>query len=289
MSSTSESLWRQSSIRKYLKKPKGLVMLVLTVLTLFSLLNPHQHHGFLNAVYAVGTGVLFDLAVSLFQRPFRLISDGGIITGLIVADILSSTSPAYAVIATTAIALLSKHVLRIKRKPILNPAAFGLLLSAMIFPTGQSWWGSLALMPALFIVLLVGGGLWVAVRVNKLPEVFAFLGTYFVLLLVMGMFHLGLSSDTPGDALRTPFINSALFLAFFMLTDPPTSPAKYGHQVVFGIVAAAISTLVFAIHGGLTYLYIGLLLGNVWKAWKSRSPKKVKSKTQSFRVPSKYY
>jgi Na+-transporting NADH:ubiquinone oxidoreductase subunit NqrB len=259
--------------------PKGLVLVLLLAMTELATLNPSESHGEVNVLAAVLTALGLDLLMGLGQKPRRLISVGGLITGLIVADILSATAPWYVAAATTAIAIVSKHLLKIKRKPIFNPAAFGLLAAIFLFPVGQSWWGSLSLLPGWCIVLLVAAGGLVAQKVNKFPQVLAFLGTYFSLLLMMGIFHLGLPSDTPGDALRIPFVNSAVFLAFFMLTDPPTSPAKYKQQVYFGVISAVFSILIFALQGGLAYLFVGLLLANGWRVWAMRKPQFVRVST----------
>lgn len=274
----------QSPFSKFLKTPKGFVLAVLILLTLLSALNVQEHHGLVNTAAAMVTALVFDFTVGLLRRPIRWFSDGGVITGLIVGGILSATAPWYAAVITTAIALASKHLLKTKRKPIFNPAALGLLIATVVFSSGQSWWGSLSMLPGFGVIFLLLGGFLVVRRVNKLPLVFAFLGTYFALLLIMALLHLGLPSDTPADALRVPFINSALFLAFFMITDPPTSPAKYKHQVYFGIMSAAISIVVFATQGGLAYLYIGLLVSNGWKAWISRKPSESQVRVPSLRT-----
>ena len=259
---------------RFAKTPKGCVMIALMALTLAAgLLRPQDHAGIVNAAVAVAAALAVDGGVSALMKRRKLVSDGGVITGLIVADVLSHATPFYLVALITAVALMSKHILKAGRKPLFNPAAFGLLFAIAVFSTGQSWWGSLALLPVWFAPVLVGAGLLVAARVNRLPQVIAFLGTYFGLLLAMAVLHLGLPYDTPGDALRTPFVNSALYLAFFMLTDPPTTPSPYGRQVLFGIIAAGIGTVVFALFGGLAYLLIGLLAGNAWKALLSRARK----------------
>ena len=258
----------QSPLERFLKTPKGTVMAVLAGLTLVGALRPQDHLGLLNAAVAVATG---------------LVIDGGVITALIVTDVLSHTTPLYIVTATTAVALLSKHVLKVGRKPIFNPAVFGLLFALVVFATGQSWWGSLALLPAWLTLPLLAAGLLITARVNKFPQVLAFLGTYFALLLVMAFSHLGLPSDTPGDALRPPFVNAALYLAFFMVTDPPTSPAPYRQQILFGVIAAGVGTLIFATSGGLAYLLIGLLAGNAWRLslrWMTNAPARSGSSLQ---------
>ncbi len=265
----------QSPLERFLKTPKGAVMAVLIGLTLIGALRPQDHLGLLNAAVAVATGLVIDGGVALLQRRRKLFSDGGVITALIVADVLSHMTPLYVVMATTAVALLSKHTLKVGRKPIFNPAAFGLLFALVVFGTGQSWWGSLALLPIWLTLLLLAAGLLITSRVNKFPQVIAFLGTYFALLLAMAFLHLGLPSDTPGDALRAPFVNSALYLAFFMLTDPPTSPAPYRQQILFGVIAASVGTMIFATSGGLAYLLIGLLVGNAWRLslrWMTNVP-----------------
>ncbi|WP_256217311.1 RnfABCDGE type electron transport complex subunit D [Paenibacillus sp. OV219] len=72
------------------------------------------------------------------------------------------------------------------------------------------------------------------------------------------------------DALRSPFINAALFFGFFMLTDPPTSPAKTMDQILFGVIAAVTGAVIYGIYGGLLYLLIGLLAGNIVHVLKMR-------------------
>ena len=156
--------------------------------------------------------------------------------------------------ATAVIAILSKHLLVYKKKPIFNPAAFGLLLSVLFFHTGQSWWGAFGDLPVWTILFLLVGGYAVTNRVNKFPQVFSFLGTSFLLLLLMGHFNIGGAVD----ALRPPFINATLFFGFFMLTDPPTSPGKDKDQIMFGILTALSGTVIYGLFGGLTYLFIGL-------------------------------
>lgn len=59
-----------------------------------------------------------------------------------------------------------------------------------------------------------------------------------------------------------------LFFAFFILTDPPTSPVKYPQQIVCGVLVAGVSYAVFEFVGAAYYLLAGVLVGNVWEAWR---------------------
>lgn len=256
----------QNPLRKFFNTPKGYALATMFVLMLIAMTHRADDKGMQSAVVAVVTALVLDLVIRLMQRRRRLFSDGGVVTGLIVALVLSSTSPWYVVAISTAIGIVSKHVLKVKKKPIFNPAAFGLLVAIPLFATGQSWWGDLAALPMWCTVFVIVGGFLVAQRVNKFPQVFAFIGVYFSLFLILGL----LKTGDAADALRNPIVNSALFMAFFMLTDPPTSPGRYKDQVWFGGIAAAVSVAIYALFGGLSYLLIGLLVANVWKVWSNR-------------------
>ena len=62
---------------------------------------------------------------------------------------------------------------------------------------------------------------------------------------------------------RTPFVQASLFLALFMVTDPPTAPARYGEQVAIGALVGGASVAAEALGAGQVYLLVGLLVGNV--------------------------
>lgn len=270
MRSMREKQRSKKTLKTFLKTPKGYVLMVLLVLTVIACFHPGSKTGLINVLISVGSALLFDYLIAIWKKREKRFSDGAIITGLIVAIVLSPAVPSYIVVLITIIALASKHLFKYKRKPIFNPAAFGLMFAALVFSAGESWWGALSLLPAWNIVCLLIGGYLVTYRVNKFPQIFAFLGAYVVLFTILGFLHISYA----GDALRIPFINAALFLAFFMLTDPPTSPAKDRDQIIFGILTAVLGTAVYVLFGGLTYLLVGLLVANAWKAWRTKRQEK---------------
>ncbi|NRF91658.1 RnfABCDGE type electron transport complex subunit D [Paenibacillus frigoriresistens] len=245
---------------QWMKTPKGYVAASMVFFLLIASFWSQDISGIYNGLIAVGVSSAADMICSRIAKRKRFMPDGAVITGLIIALILGTTSPWYMVAGTSIMAILSKHLLVYKKKPIFNPAAFGLLLSILFFRSGQSWWGAFGDLPAWSVVFLLIGGYMVTNRVNKFPQVFSFLGTYFILLLIMGILNVGDATD----ALRSPFINASLFFALFMLTDPPTSPAKVKDQVIFGILSAVVGAVIYGIFGGLMYLFIGLLVGNLY-------------------------
>lgn len=254
------------------KTPKRSLIVLLLALGLIGSLNSSFFVGWFHVFLAVLTATLVEgIGLSVTAKKVKKqLPDGAILTGLIVGLVLSSFTPWYVVIVASAVSVASKYVVRFRKKPIFNPAALGLLISVAIFSSGQSWWGALTLMPDWFAPLLIIAGYFITKKVNKFPLVFAFLGSYFIILVAAAL--LGIGDVT--DALRNPFLNSALFLAFFMMTDPPTSPAKYKDQLSFGFIVGVISAVYYLVFGGLIFLLIGLLVANAWKAWKIKKTSK---------------
>jgi Na+-translocating ferredoxin:NAD+ oxidoreductase RnfD subunit len=259
------------TIKKWLKTPKGYVAIVMIAYLVIASIGYKNITGIKNGFVAVIVSVIVDTLCNVMKRRKGTMPDGAVITGLIIALILSTATSINVIAVTAVIAILSKHLLVYKKKPIFNPAAFGLLLSVLFFRTGQSWWGAFGDLPAWTIMFLLIGGYKITGRINKYPQVFSFLGTSFLLLFLMGHFNIG----DAVDALRPPFINATLFFGFFMLTDPPTSPAKDKDQVAFGVLTALAGTVIYGLFGGLMYLFIGLCIGNLYSFLKKRSTSKV--------------
>jgi enediyne biosynthesis protein E5 len=246
----------------FFNTPKGYVLVTLIVIMIIASMYSQTYQGSIHSGIAVFVAVLLDVFIGLLQKRKRIVPDGAAITGLIVPLVLSPDVPWYIVSATTLIAIVSKHLFKVNRKPIFNPAAFGLLISLLLFSSDQNWWGGLSEMPVWGISFVLIGGFIVTQRVNKFPQLFSFIGIYFLTILIMGIYHIGQA----GELYLNPFINSVLFLAFFMVTDPPTSPVKYTGQIVFGGSAAIISILFNTFIGGLSFLFVGLLALNCFNA-----------------------
>ncbi len=253
---------RSNRLAKFLKTPKGYLSMILILLTALSFTYTQSIKGLGNLASAAAAALVIDFLIAVTLRRKKKFSDGGLLTGLIVGLVLSQSVPWYIAAATAGIAVLSKHLLKVKKKPIFNPAAAGLLIAIYLFKTPQSWWGGMSLLPFWFILAVVLTGFILAKRINKLPLIFTFLGTYFSLFILISLF---LHNPQAASIFRVPYLNSAVFLAFFMLTDPPTSAVKNGEQVVFGVLAAVASAAAYLWLGGLAYLLAGLLTANLWK------------------------
>jgi enediyne biosynthesis protein E5 len=247
------------SVRRFVRTPKGTLLLVFAVLlgvagtaTGWSLVAPH-------VLAAVLGATLVEVAiVGLVARRLAWPSSA-LLSGLIVAFILGPDTAPWVTLFVGGLATATKHLLKTSRGHIFNPAALALLISIPVFATGQSWWGAGGDLAWPFLALVIAGGALIVDRINKFPLVLAFAGTYF------GLFTLVSLADPSAVAemFRAPFVQAALFLALFMLTDPPTSPGRYLDQVWVGMLAAVTACVGQLVGAGQAYLLLGVLVGNV--------------------------
>lgn len=256
---------RTRALRRFFRTPKGLLIAVLTALTAVAVPSVGLGRAAPGLAAALAAGALIDIPVLRLRDGEWAIPDGALLTGWIVALVLSPFEPWYVPALTTAIALATKHVLRIRTTNIFNPAAAALVITYYAFDTAESWWGALPESSPLLIVVLIALGVFITDRVNKIPLVLAFLGSYFVLFTVTAWFA---DPGTVAEVYRAPDLHAALFFAFFMLTDPPTSPPKARDQLVYGLIAGVGAYVFFELVGAVYFLLAGLLLANGWEAWR---------------------
>jgi Na+-translocating ferredoxin:NAD+ oxidoreductase RnfD subunit len=250
---------------RFFRTPKGLLIIVLTILTVWAARGEGISLVAPGLASAMGVAVLIDAVILRKVRGAWEFPSGALLTGLIVAMILTPQEPWYVPAATSAIAVLSKYIFRTRSANVFNPAALAVVATFYMFDTGQDWWGALPDMGPIAFAVLFATGVFIADRVNKLPLVLAFLGSYF--LLFTSHAFLG-DPKRVAEIFRTPDLQAVLYFAFFILTDPPTSPVKYPDQLVCGAIVAATSYAVFEWVGAAYYLLGGVLIGNVWEAWR---------------------
>jgi Na+-translocating ferredoxin:NAD+ oxidoreductase RnfD subunit len=251
-------------VQRFFRTPKGLLLLVLLVLGGLATPVEGPDRVLPSVALSVLAAMLSDLGVVRLTQQRWFFPDGALLTGLIVGLVLSPETPRYVPVVAGAVAIGSKHLFRTRMANVFNPAAFGLVAVTLRFGSGHSWWGSLPDLTPLALVVLLAAGLYIGDHLNKLPLILVFLGSYFALFTVTSF--LGDPSQV-AEIYRAPDLNMALFFAFFMLDDPPTSPVRYGNQCWFGLIAALVSYAVFQSFGVVYFILAGLLVANLWEAW----------------------
>lgn len=255
--------------RRFFRTPKGLAALMLPLLLIpaavgagVSLVTPI-------VASAVVAAMLVDAPILRIREGEWQFPDGAFLTGLFVAMILSPHERWWVAAITSAIAIASKYAFRARNANVFNPAAFALVVTFYAFNTAQSWWGALPELPPAWILVLFATGVFITRRVNKAPAAVSFLGVYYALFTATSFV---VDPARVVGLYRAPDVQMALFFAFFMVTDPPTSPPKHRHQWIFGAITAVVAFAVFELLGWVYFLLAGLLVANAWEAWRrSRS------------------
>ena len=150
-----------TSLTKFFKTPKGLLVIALAVLIPLA----GMHSGF--AVVAPGVAaaaiaaMLVDAPILRYRDKEWSFPSGALLTGLLVAMVLSPFGSWKIAAITAVIGVLSKYVARGRSANVFNPAALALVVSYFAFDTGHSWWGALPELPILALTALFVTGVFI--------------------------------------------------------------------------------------------------------------------------------
>ena len=245
-------------LARFVRSPKGTLMPVLLALAAVGSIG--GKHGALPVLLAgVGGAVATDLVFMHIRKGRVAFPSGAILTGLIIALVLARTSPPGVPVAVAAIAVASKHLLRTRWGNIFNPATFAIILYSLFFHSAQSWWGAVPFTRVAGFPLLALAAWYIARKVNRVLLATSFLAV--ILTVVTVAAFLG-DAQATAQVFRLPDINALVFFAGFILTDPPTSPAKPADQVWFGALVGLLGAVTFLRFGVQWFILAGLPVAN---------------------------
>jgi len=227
------------------------MILALSVLVLF---NVYQDVFTLRVVEAVAmsvsTAVLLDgIIIRRKERKFRF-PGGALISGLIIAALLEpDIENKFIYLIAPTLAILSKHIIRVSNRNMFNPAAFGLLTTAILFQGVITWWAATP------FYLVVPFGLFMIYKMRGWYLILSFLLTSVPLYIIYGVMHQIDLMDSIG------LIN--VFFVLFMLTEHKSAPQTTKAKVIYG---SLIGILAFTLHFYYPHIdnaILALLVGNL--------------------------
>lgn len=160
--------------------------------------------------------LIFDRLLARWFRGPGGFPSSALVTGLLLALIVSPRSPWYLPLGIAAAAIGSKYFFRFRGRHVFNPAGFGLVATAFLVGPTASWWGVYG-SPWTPLLLVVGMGsvLW---RLRRLSIPVLFFSGYF---LVLAILHRSVLS-----AARLAVDPTPLLFGLVMVPEPMTSPAR---------------------------------------------------------------
>jgi hypothetical protein len=259
---------------------------------------------------AILTTALLEVAITFAKTKTFVWPASAMLTGSGVALIFRAvgTPPgdhwslfAVPLFATVAgLSLLSKYVIRYRGVHVFNPSNIGLVLAFVILGTTRVepldfWWAPLNVWMIAAYVVIIGGGLLITRRLHLLPLAAAFwltLNAGVGLLSASGHCIVTRWSFAPVcgvDFWRTIVTSpEVMIFLFFMITDPRTIPGGRVGRISFGILVAAVSTLLMAPQtdefGTKVGLLAGLMVVSAVRPWLERLFPEPKSAADSLRA-----
>lgn len=220
------------------------------------------------------TNKVFAKILKAYANP-----ESTLITALILALIVGPINPLSNItflIAASVFAVASKYILAIGKRHIFNPAAIGVLLTALLIQRGASWWGGSLEM----LLLVVVGGFLILAKIKRFTLAIVFLATYSIISMFFKI-----------SPITTLIYSPVIFFTTVMLIEPLTSPVEPKKQIVY---AAFIGFLLVLFQQTLKVGYtleLSLLAGNLFSYFVSsplrlilslRKKKEIADNTYSF-------
>ncbi|MBI4018164.1 MAG: RnfABCDGE type electron transport complex subunit D [Candidatus Aenigmarchaeota archaeon] len=199
----------------------------------------YQAQQFYPQVFVIpAVAAVTEFAILYYRTRRKELPLSAIISGLIIASIM----PQLSLVAQAAAALLAvvpKQAVKMWRgSHILNPAAFSVLATSLLFSAPPSWW--IGTSPVVLIFLLTAN------MVNRLLISVSF---YAFFLLFRGSLALDYT---------------AIFFALVMAVEPKTTPVSQKGMLAFGVWIAILAFLVQYAALGIDPLIVSLLVMNVF-------------------------
>ncbi len=185
-------------------------------------------------VIAAGTATLLDFGISYFKHKNPEFPQSAMISGLFIGGLLAQNLQWYVYAAAGAIAVLSKHLIKINQKHIFNPAIIGILFASFIFGAAHTWWISSPL------ILVLVFGIFIAWRLRKIDLALGFVVSYFLVSSVIEF-----AGGAQISEVYYMIANGGViyFFAMYMLTEPRTSPTARKQKIAYGILVAVLLIL----------------------------------------------
>ena len=238
------------------------MIVMLTLLSAVGIYRQGNLEGFLQLLSAGLTAIVLDFVIQYLKYGNKSFPKSALISGLIVGLVFSAGTDFIIIFIAAVVAILSKHVLQLKKQHIFNPAGFGLLATGLIFGGQFAWWGESS---TILVILL---GLVVAYSFNRLGLVISYLAVK-ALLVALYFFWMGWP-------VWNGILMLNLFFAFVMVVEPRTSPYRPNTRIVYGGLAAITTFLFLVFLPGYYPPLAGLLAANLFVPLLRRYHRKLK-------------
>jgi Na+-translocating ferredoxin:NAD+ oxidoreductase RnfD subunit len=203
----------------------------------------------LQILIAISVTSIIDISINYIKHKKIIFPSSALITGIIIALVLSPGIRWFIPLIASFIAILQKHIIRYKGRHIFNPANFGLLTVLFIPTVYVGWWGQ-SYWPLLVLV-----GIFICFRMKRIEIPFIFIGCFVLLF--------GLHNILLGQPFLDSFLLINIFFVFVMLIEPKTSPIARKGRIIYAVLTALFSFAFFDIIPQFDFSILSLAIVNI--------------------------
>lgn len=177
---------------------------------------------------AVISAITADSVITYLKEKKFLITESSVISGLIIGYVLKSQQPWWLFLAASLIAIGSKHLIRVNKNHLFNPAAFGIFSSILLFSATTQWQGTY------LWYIVIPAGIYFVYKIKKVEIIIGYAIAFLVLF--------GTQAVIQKVNLLNIFGYLSYFYIFVMVIEPKTTPKNSLGKFIFGV---GVSILIF--------------------------------------------
>ncbi|MCK9616129.1 MAG: RnfABCDGE type electron transport complex subunit D [Candidatus Omnitrophica bacterium] len=207
-----------------LKSIKTQLILYLLCFAVFLSIKDRDIAFLATTLIAVIASSALETIILFFKTKTFKITESSVITGLIVGYALSADNVWWNFVLASALGILSKSLIRFRKKHIFNPAGFGIFLALILFGASTQWKGTY------LWYIVVPFGFYFAAKIRKIEIITGYAMVSFVLFGAQAILQ------------NVPFWNIfgyfSYFYIFIMVIEPLTTPTRPIGKFLFGALLA---------------------------------------------------
>lgn len=199
------------SLKFIIRDARAQVFAVLLLLWIAAALKEPSWQVIFYPLYSVIFFSLLDLSLTFIRTKKLYYPFSSLVSGLLIGFLIHYSQGIIILTVAILLAFFSKQFIKIRKRHIFNPAAFGVLLSTLIFDSNVSWW---AVASGGISLILILPAIYVVYKLRRLQYTMVFLIGYFILFTIIQ----GLNTA------KSLTLDGTIFLfSFIMLPEPITS------------------------------------------------------------------
>jgi len=216
-----------NSLKFVIRDARLQVFAVLILIWITAVVKEPSWQAIIYPFYSVILFSILDLGLTFVKTKKLYYPISSVVSGFLIGFLIHYSQGI--IILTTAVlfAFICKQFIKIKNRHVFNPAAFGVVLSTLIFNSYVSWWA------------VASGGVSAITMLLTIPIIYKLRRLQYTLTFLIGYFLFLTITQGRSNAAILTFDGTLFLFSFVMLTEPMTSSITRFWKWGFGLIVLA--------------------------------------------------